>query len=264
MESLRLKIFFGVLVAMAIFEVFIPKRQRVQPRSKRWTCNLGMVVLNTVLIRLLLPFSVIQCASWAAEVQMGLFNQVQWPSWAIVAASVLSLDLIIYAQHVAFHRIPVLWRLHQIHHFDRDIDVTTGIRFHPLEIFISLAIKITAVLLLGIPAQAVLLFEIILNAAAMFNHSNIHLPQALDSILRLFVVTPDMHRVHHSTLTEETDSNFGFNIPHWDRIFGTYVAQPRLGHLKMEIGLHGYSGEYTARLVWLLGAPFFRHDTSSN
>jgi sterol desaturase/sphingolipid hydroxylase (fatty acid hydroxylase superfamily) len=178
--------------------------------------------------------------------------------WLAIVITVIALDLVIYLQHIAFHKIPLLWRLHRVHHADLDIDATTGARFHPIEIVLSMLVKFGAILALGATPAGVLIFEVLLNAIAMFNHANARMPQAVDRVLRLFVVTPDMHRVHHSVLPYETDSNFGFNIPVWDRLFGTYRAQPEKGHLGMTIGLSKYLRAPTDRLGWMLLEPFKR------
>ena len=215
--SIRLAIFLGILVAMAIWEVAAPRRRVEIPRIVRWTNNLGLVVVDTILVRLAFPIVAVGLALTAQDNGWGLFNILGAPTWVAVLASLVILDLVIYLQHVMFHAVPALWRLHRMHHSDQDIDVTTGLRFHPFEILISMGIKLAAILALGPPAVAVLVFEVILNASAMFNHSNVRISISIDRILRLFIVTPDMHRVHHSIDRAETDSNYGFNLPWWDR-----------------------------------------------
>ncbi len=245
---LRLAVFLGILIVMAIWEVAAPRRRIEIPRLIRWTNNLGVVVLDTILVRLTFPVVAVGLALMAQDRGWGLFNIIEVPEWVAITASVVILDLVIYLQHVLFHAVPVLWRLHRMHHADQAIDVTTGLRFHPIEILLSMAIKLAAVLALGPPAVAVMIFEVLLNGTAMFNHSNIRIPPAVDRVLRLFVVTPDMHRVHHSIIRRETDSNYGFNLPWWDRLFGTYIAQPQKGHEGMTIGFEQFR---TLRDQWL-------------
>ena len=252
---IRLSIFIGVLALMAAWEWIIPRRKLLQGYS-RWPANLGIVVLNGLMVRLLFPVGVVGVALWAGEQGWGLLNMASLPAWLTVLIAVILLDLIIYLQHLLFHAVPLLWRLHMVHHADRDIDVTTGLRFHPIEIFLSMLIKISVVVILGVPAEAVLIFEAILNGMAMFNHSNIRLPAALDRFIRMLFVTPDMHRVHHSVIKRETNSNYGFNLSIWDRLFGTYIAQPEKGHVDMTIGLNQFQSQPTGRLLWMLCLPF--------
>ena len=246
--QVRLAAFLGILVAMALWEVAAPRRRVEIPRLLRWSNNLGVVALDVFVVRLVFPVLAVGLAVIAAENGWGLLNRFDVPGWIAVIVSLLALDLAIYFQHVLFHAVPGLWRLHRMHHADLEFDVTTGLRFHPIEILLSMAVKLTIVMALGPPAIAVLLFEIILNGSAMFNHSNVRLPKRVDAILRLFIVTPDMHRVHHSIHPSETNSNFGFNLPWWDRIFGTYLAQPRAGHTGMTIGIEQFR---TRRDLWL-------------
>jgi len=246
--TLRLSFFLGILIAMVIWEVAAPRRRREIPRVLRWTNNLGIVVVDTILVRLTLPVVAVGLALMAEERGWGLFNVIEAPVWIAFVVSFLALDLVIYLQHVMFHAVPALWRLHRMHHADLDFDVTTGLRFHPVEILLSMGIKLAVVAALGPPAVVVLVFEVVLNGTAMFNHSNIRLPLGLDRVLRLIVVTPDMHRVHHSVHPKETNSNFGFNLPWWDRLLGTYLAQPRDGHEGMEIGIEQFR---TRRDLWL-------------
>jgi sterol desaturase/sphingolipid hydroxylase (fatty acid hydroxylase superfamily) len=261
---IRLGCFGGVLLLMALWEALAPRRPLTVGRAPRWASNLGLVVLNTLAARLLIPLGAIGAAELAERWGWGLFNTTAGPGWLAVILSVVILDLLIYWQHVLFHAVPLLWRLHLVHHADLDFDATTGVRFHPIEILLSLAIKMGAVLLLGVPALAVLLFEILLNATAMFNHGNVRLPAGLDRLLRLIVVTPDMHRVHHSVQMRETNSNFGFNLPWWDYLFGTYRAQPAEGHESMTIGLEQVRDERHAnRLHWMLLLPFLRPSGAS-
>jgi len=235
--ALRLGFFLGILLLLGIAEALLPRRQRLLTRLQRWTSNLGIVVINTVLLRLLFPAAAVGMALFAQSAGWGVFNTFEVPFWIAVLVSVLVLDFMIWLQHVMVHAVPALWRLHRVHHADLDFDVTTGLRFHPLEIILSMGIKFAVIAVLGPPVLAVILFEILLNATSMFNHSNLRLPLGLDRVLRLFVVTPDMHRVHHSVADDETNSNFGFNLPWWDRLFGTYKAQPREGHEGMTIGI---------------------------
>lgn len=238
--TIRLSFFLGIFAAVALWEALAPRRARMFPRWVRWPNNLGIVALNTVLLRLFVPTAAVGLALIADERDWGLLNNLSIPYWLCVPLSVLVLDLAIYLQHVMVHAVPALWRLHRMHHADLDFDVTTGARFHPLEIFLSMGIKAAVVVALGPPALAVLVFEVLLNATSMFNHGNIRLPRALDRILRWVVVTPDMHRVHHSILPDETNSNFGFNLPWWDRLLGTYLDQPREGHEGMTIGIEQF------------------------
>ena len=249
--AIRLGFFFGVLGLMSVWEVLAPRRTLTVSKTVRWVNNLGLVFFNSVLLRLLFPAAAAGMAAFAGARGWGLFNYFAAPFWLAVVVSVIALDFIIYLQHVMFHAVPVLWRLHRMHHADPDFDVTTGARFHPIEIILSLLIKFATIAVLGPPVVAVVVFEILLNATAMFNHGNIHLPQPLDRLLRWIVVTPDMHRVHHSVEDDEANSNFGFNLPWWDRLLGTYRDQPRAGHRGMTIGIHRYR---TAREVtWLPG-----------
>jgi sterol desaturase/sphingolipid hydroxylase (fatty acid hydroxylase superfamily) len=246
--QLRLSVFLGVLAIMALWELLAPRRRRDIPRVIRWSNNLALVVIDTIVLRLTFPILAVGLAIMAQERSWGLFNIVEAPVWFAVVASVIILDLVIYLQHVMFHAVPALWRLHRMHHTDLDFDVTTGLRFHPIEIVLSMGIKLAMVLVLGPPAVAVLIFEVLLNATAMFNHSNVRLPLVVDRVLRLVMVTPDMHRVHHSILPEETNSNFGFNLPWWDKLLGTYKAQPAAGHDAMTIGIEQFR---TPRDQWL-------------
>lgn len=255
-ESLiRLSLFFGVLAVMAVWELLAPRRPLKQGR-RRWAGNLGIVMIDSLIVRLLFPLGAVGIAFWAEARSFGLLHMVELPAEASVILAVILLDLAIYLQHVVFHAVPLLWRLHMVHHADRDIDVTTGLRFHPIEIVLSMLIKMSVVALLGAPAVSVLIFEVLLNGMAMFNHSNIRLPQAADRVLRLFVVTPDFHRVHHSVIRRETNSNYGFNLSLWDRIFATYRAEPQAGHRGMTIGLEQFQNEPTHRILWMLRLPF--------
>ena len=247
-QALRLGAFLVVLVAMMLWELAAPCRRLEIPRVIRWTNNLALVALDTAILRLAFPVLAVGLATMAEAQGWGLFNRLDLPFWLAILASILILDLAIYLQHVLFHAVPGLWRLHRMHHSDLDFDSTTGLRFHPVEILLSMLIKLAVVGAIGAPAVAVLAFEVILNATALFNHSNIALPRGLDRVLRLILVTPDMHRVHHSTDPRETNSNYGFSLPWWDRALGTYVAQPAKGHQGMEIGIEQFR---TPRDLWI-------------
>jgi len=255
--AIRVAAFFGIFALMAIWEAAAPRRARLYPRRVRWVANLGLVVLDSVVLRLAFPMAAVAFAMLAAERGWGLLNAFALPGWAALLLAVVALDLAIYLQHVMFHAVPALWRLHRVHHADPDFDVTTGARFHPIEIVLSMLIKFAVIAVLGAPAAAVLVFEVLLNATSMFNHANLRLPAGVDRILRLLLVTPDMHRVHHSMEVAEANSNFGFNLPWWDRLFGTYRAAARLPQERMAIGVQGLSGdERCVRLPGLLALPF--------
>jgi sterol desaturase/sphingolipid hydroxylase (fatty acid hydroxylase superfamily) len=242
---------------MALWEKLAPRRQLAGSQPWRWLSNVGIAVLNTVLLRLVFPTAAVGSAVFAREHGWGLLNTIDLPLWLSVLLSIILLDLIIYGQHVLLHRWSVGWSIHKVHHADPGFDVTTGLRFHPIEILLSMGIKILAISLLGIPALAVLIFEILLNATAMFNHSNIAWPDSIDRCCRLFIVTPDMHRIHHSVIPAETNSNFGFNLTCWDRLFGTYRAEPLLGQEQMSIGLMEYQQDQRVeQLPWMLILPF--------
>ena len=254
---IRLGFFIGVFALMAAWELAAPRRVLSVPKPGRWVNNIALVALNTVLLRLLFPAAAVGMAVFAAREGWGLFNYFAVPGWLALLVSVLVLDFAIYLQHVMFHAIPLLWRLHRVHHADLDIDVTTGARFHPIEIVLSMLIKFAVIAVLGPPVAAVVIFEILLNATAMFNHSNVRLPLGVDRLLRVLVVTPDMHRVHHSVEDFETNSNFGFNLSLWDRLFGTYRAQPAAGHEGMTIGIRTFRDpRLCARLPGMLRIPF--------
>ena len=253
---IRLSVFFGVFALMAAWELLAPRRALTQSKARRWYANLGIVVLNTVLARMVFPLAPVAVAVVAAERGWGVFNIAGVAPGVALVAAVVILDFAIYLQHVMVHAVPMLWRLHRMHHADLDFDVTTGARFHPVEILLSVAIKMAVIVLIGAPAVAVVIFEVVLNATAMFNHSNVSLPLGLDRVLRLFVVTPDMHRVHHSELPFETNSNFGFNLPWWDRLFGTYRDQPEKGHEGMTIGIEQFREPAELHLHKMLVQPF--------
>jgi sterol desaturase/sphingolipid hydroxylase (fatty acid hydroxylase superfamily) len=255
-SAVRLGCFAGVLVLMAVWEVLATRRRLTTAKPVRWFSNLGLVVLDTFAARLVLPLGVVGVALLAGERGWGLFNVLPLPVWLAGPFAVVALDLAIYLQHVLFHAVPLLWRLHMVHHADLDFDVTTGVRFHTLEILLSLGIKAATVILIGAPAVAVLIFEVLLNATSMVGHGNVRLPGRLDRALRLIVVTPEMHRVHHSVNPRETNSNFGFNLPWWDHLFGTYRSQPAEGHEEMTIGPEQFRDERVERLHWMLALPF--------
>jgi sterol desaturase/sphingolipid hydroxylase (fatty acid hydroxylase superfamily) len=257
---IRLGAFGGVFVVMAIWELVGPRRQQAIGRGWRWPNNLGVVVADALLVRILLPTTAVGLALVAEARGFGLFNVIALSALVGVVVSVIVLDLALYLQHVLFPAIPVLWRLHRMHHADLEFDVTTGLRFHPFEILLSMMIKLAVVAALGTPAAAVLIFEVLLNATSMFNHGNVRIPLGLDRLLRWFIVTPDMHRVHHSILSRETNSNFGFNVPWWDRLFGTYRAQPAAGHAAMTIGIEQFRDPRELGLDRMLLQPL-RGDT---
>ncbi len=262
--ALRLGVFLAVFVVMAAAEALRPKRQLTHSKGRRWLTNMSIVALDSFVVRLMgalaVPLVAVAAAFYAARQGWGLFNWLDWPVWLEWLAAILILDLAIWFQHLVSHKVPVLWRLHRMHHADVDIDVTTAIRFHPIEIALSMLWKIVCVVALGAAPEAVILFEIILNGCAMFNHANVALPQGVDRVLRLFIVTPDMHRVHHSVIRREHDSNYGFNLSVWDRLFGTYTPQPEKGHEGMTIGLTPYQSVDPTRLGWSLLLPFRNRD----
>ena len=255
--AIRLVCFVGVFVVVALWELAAPRRAPTVSKVVRWGSNLGLVALNTLVLRLLFPMAAVGMAALGVSQGWGLLNHFQVPFWLALPLAVIALDFAIWLQHVMVHAVPILWRLHQVHHADLDYDLTTGSRFHPIEILLSMLIKFATIAVLGPPVLAVAIFEVLLNAMAMFNHGNIRLPAGLDRVLRWFVVTPDMHRVHHSVVHAETNSNFGFNMPWWDRLFGTYRDQPRAGHDGITIGLHGHEDlREVAHLDGMLLMPF--------
>ena len=255
---IRLGVFVAVLGVLMAGELMAPRRRLAIRRRQRWPGNVGIVMIDTLLLRIVFPTAAVGLALVVETNGWGLLNLVAVPQWLAILVAVIILDLIIYAQHALFHAIPMLWRLHRVHHADLDFDVSTGIRFHPLEILLSMVIKLGAVVVLGAPALGVMIFEVLLNATSMFNHSNIRLPATLDDRLRRILVTPDMHRVHHSIVARETNSNFGFNLPWWDRLFGTYRAQPEAGHEGMTIGLELFRDPSELRLDRMLMQPLRR------
>jgi len=254
--AVRLGSFVGVFAVLAVAEYAAPRRKRPIGRKSRWFGNLAIVAVNTAVVRLAFPLVAVGVALVAQERGWGLFNNVNVPGPIAFVLSIVLLDFVVYLQHVMFHAVPLFWRIHRMHHGDRDLDVTSGLRFHPQEIVLSMLIKMAAVLLIGPSVLAVITFEVLLNATSMFNHSNLYIRPGFDRILRWFVVTPDMHRVHHSVIRDETDSNFGFNLPWWDRLLGTYRAQPREGHDGITIGLTEYLDQDTMKLRWMLLIPF--------
>jgi sterol desaturase/sphingolipid hydroxylase (fatty acid hydroxylase superfamily) len=256
-QTIRLSFFLGVLAIMALWEVLAPKRALTVSKVLRWSNNLGLVFFNSFLLRLVFPAAAVGMAAFASEQGWGLFNYFQLPLAVSILLSVVIMDLIIYLQHVMVHAVPALWRLHRVHHADLDFDVTTGARFHPIEILLSMLIKFATIVVIGAPVVAVVIFEVVLNAMSMFNHGNVGLPPALDKLLRWFIVTPDMHRVHHSIEDDETNSNFGFNLSWWDRLLGTYREQPRGGHVGMTIGIRNFrTTQQSSWITGLLVMPF--------
>lgn len=254
--AIRLGFFIGILVLVGIWELLAPRRPLTTSKSVRWFSNLTIVFINPLLVHLVFPILPVGMAVLAKERSWGLLNNFHLPYWLAVVIGVMVLDCVIYLQHVMFHAVPILRRIHGMHHTDLDFDVTTGLRFHPIEIIMSMVIKFAAVVALGPSALAVIIFEVILSGMAMFNHGNIYIPLGIDRVLRLLVVTPDMHRVHHSVQTKESNSNFGFNLPWWDRLFGTYRDQPEAGHKDMTIGLSRFRDAKRLTLPWMLIYPF--------
>jgi len=254
---IRLGFFFGIFALMAIWEILAPKRALTVSKAVRWANNLGLVFFNSFILRLVFPAAAVGMAAFAAENGWGLLNYYSVPAMVAVVVSIIAMDFVIYLQHVMVHAVPALWRLHRVHHADLDYDVTTGARFHTVEIILSMLIKFATIIVLGPPVVAVVIFEVVLNATAMFNHGNVSLPKGLDRVLRWFLVTPDMHRVHHSVEDDEANSNFGFSLPWWDRLFGTYRDQPRAGHEGMTIGIHTFrTMKQVSWLPGMLALPF--------
>ncbi len=255
--AIRLGFFVGIFAIMAVWEMLAPRRARTISKAVRWANNLGLVAFNAILLRFLFPAAAVGMAKFTVDQGWGLLNHIQVPFWFSVPIAVVAMDFVIWLQHVMVHWVPALWRLHQVHHADLDYDLTTGVRFHPLEIILSMLIKFATIVALGPPVVAVILFEVVLNGMAMFNHGNVRLPLDLDRALRWLVVTPDMHRVHHSVEDDEANTNFGFNLSWWDRLFGTYRDQPRGGHKGMIIGIHRYrQPREVSWLPGLLALPF--------
>lgn len=255
---IRIGCFIAIFIGMAILELISPRRILTTSKTLRWFNNLSMHALNSIMVRGLFPVIPITMAVLAAEGGWGLLNHYILPRWQTVIVSVIALDFIIYLQHVVFHTVPLFWRLHMVHHTDLDIDLTTGIRFHPVEITLSLIIKLATVAVLGAPPLAVLIFEVVLNGTSIFSHGNVYVPGGIDRVLRLFLITPDMHRVHHSVIIRETNANFGFNLSWWDRLMGTYQKEPSKGHEGMTIGLGYFRDPKRLSLPWLLVLPVTR------
>jgi sterol desaturase/sphingolipid hydroxylase (fatty acid hydroxylase superfamily) len=253
---IRLSAFVGVLGVMASWEIMSPRRRLTTSKVRRWLANLSIVALNTLVIRMLFASGAVGMALVAADRGWGLLNRFDLPAWFEGLLAVIALDLALYLQHVMFHAVPALWRFHMMHHADLDVDVTTGARFHPVEVTLSMVIKLAAVVLIGASPSAVLAFEVLLNATAMFNHSNVWMPPAVDRCLRWVVVTPDMHRIHHSILPRETNTNFGFNLPWWDRLLGTYRADPAAEQENMPLGLEQFRDPMRLGLGGMLALPF--------
>ena len=253
---LRLSIFAGALILFSSLEALFPRRARKLPRQRRWLTHLGITIIDSLAVRLLGPLTAIAMAIWASSKNIGFLNLIDFPLWLEVTLAFILLDFAIYLQHVISHRVPIFWRFHKVHHTDRDLDASSAVRFHPIEILLSMLYKCGLVLLIGPAALAVLIFEIVLNASAIFNHANLKLPLGLDKILRSFIVTPDMHRVHHSVIEGETNSNYGFNFSVWDRLCRTHKAQPQAGHDNMVIGLSEHQSSEPAKLFWSLKLPF--------
>ncbi|MEZ5810206.1 MAG: sterol desaturase family protein [Rhizobiaceae bacterium] len=258
--AIRLTMFGAIFASMALLELFLPRLQRPELtgslKRRRWFTNLSMVVLSTVVLRIIMPGAAVAWAIWSEANSFGLFHRFGIDPLIAGIIAFVALDFAVWFEHLVSHKLPILWRIHRMHHSDAGFDVTTALRFHPFEIVLSMVWKAAIVLVLGAPVLSVLIFEIVLNGSAMFNHSNYKLPKRVDRFLRMVLVTPDMHRVHHSTDPRETDTNYGFNFPFWDRLFGTYCAQPRLGHQDMNIGLSEYAGADTGNLAWALAVPF--------
>jgi sterol desaturase/sphingolipid hydroxylase (fatty acid hydroxylase superfamily) len=255
--QIRLGFFVGVFVVVALWELASPRRVLKHSRQQRWAANFGLVVINAVLVRLVFPTAAVGMAVLSADRGWGLLNNFDVPFWLAVPMTVVALDFVVWLQHVMVHAVPVLWRLHRVHHADLDYDLTTGARFHPIEILLSMGIKFAAIVLLGAPVVAVVMFEVLLSVCAMFNHGNLRLPASVDRVLRWFIVTPDMHRVHHSVEDDESNNNFGFNLTWWDRMFGTYHAEPRAGQVSMTIGIRSHTDPTAVlRLPGMLAMPF--------
>lgn len=257
-NSIRLAFFLGMFISICSWELIKPRRKLSQDKLTRWTSNFGIITLNTFLLRIIFPTTAVGFASWIQDANFGLFHFLNLFFVVTVIASVLLLDLAIYLQHLLFHRVPILWRLHRMHHTDLDLDVTTGARFHPIEILLSMSIKFLIIFLIGAPPISVLIFEVLLNAGSMFNHGNIYLPPKLDLLLRNVFVTPDMHRIHHSVLVNETNSNFGFSLTWWDKIFRTYKNLPKGDQRTMPIGIETFRKPHYLKFHWLLIQPFLK------
>lgn len=256
--TFRLGVFCSLLLVMVIWETLDPKRRRIYARRERWFGNLGIIVFNTAIMRVALPFLAVDVALFTGKKGWGLFNALDWAAGLEILLAIILLDLVVYWQHRIFHLVPVLWRLHKVHHTDRDFDTTTALRFHPVEIWLSMLLKIIVVFVFGVSALAVILFEVILNGMALFNHANIRLPEKIETALRMFVVTPDMHRIHHSVRSDEFNSNFGFNLSLWDRLFSSYCGVPRESQELMTIGQSDHQSDEARSLIFMLMLPFRR------
>lgn len=256
--QLRLGIFFSVLILMALWEILLPRRKQSASKTTRWISNLGITFLNGMILRVVFPLLAVGLAAICRENGWGVLNIFDIPWLPGLIASIVVLDMIIYFQHILFHMVPALWRLHRMHHTDPELDVTSGARFHPFEIILSMVIKLSAIMVIGPTPEAVMIFEIVLNASAMFNHGNVYLNLKADHILRYLIVTPDMHRIHHSIIQKETNSNFGFFLSWWDRLMGTYRRDPEAGHVNMTIGIGEFLGDQGIKLHWLLIQPFLK------
>ena len=261
--QVRVSIFLGLFLILAILQYYAPRRVPRADTKMRWFTNWAIAIIDSVVLRFLFASAAVGAALWAQQNNYGLFNLSNTSGWVTGIISFIVLDFAIWLSHVASHKIPIFWKVHRMHHSDVDFDVTTAIRFHPIEIVLSMLWKFAIVIAIGAPPISVLLFEIILNGTAMFNHSNLKLNLAFDRWLRIFVVTPDMHRVHHSIIHNETDSNYGFNLAIWDRIFGTYIDQPEAGHDDMIIGLDDWQDERPTKLIWSLCVPFISKSTQN-
>lgn len=254
---LRVGGFFGILGIMYLWEMIAPRRALTIPKPLRWVNNIGMVFLNSFLLRIIFPSAAVGVATLAQKHDWGFFYYLKVSYTLAVLSSIIAMDFFIYLQHVMFHAVPAFWRVHRMHHADLDIDVTTGIRFHPVEIILSMLIKFAVIVIIGPPVVSVIMFEVVLNATSMFNHANLYIPRNIDKVMRWFMVTPDMHRVHHSADPNETNTNFGFNMPWWDRLLGTYKNQPLLGHEGMIIGLREFRDlRQSTMLPGMLAIPF--------
>ena len=255
-NAVRLTVFLIFLIGMSALEALVPRKSRVAPRAERWLTNIGFAVIDTIALRILVPIAAVGTAIWAQENSFGILHLVDLPLAVKIITAILVLDLALYWQHVATHKIPLFWRFHKVHHADRDLDASSGVRFHPVEICVSMIFKMFIVAIIGAPLIAVIIFEIILNACALFNHANVRLPIWMDRMLRIFIVTPDYHRVHHSIIETETNSNYGFSLTLWDHLFKSYQAQPAAGHDRMKIGLSEHQDSKPQRLIWSLSLPF--------
>lgn len=253
---IRLGSFLAIFALLTIWEISSPKRKLLQLRYFRWFCNIGLITISSILVRFIIPTAAVGIALHVEQEQLGFLNLYELPFIVKFILAFVLMDLAIYFQHVMFHALPLFWRFHRVHHSDLDCDITTGLRFHPFEMIISIIFKFLIITSIGAPVLAVVFFEIILNAASMFTHSNIKIPSVIESMVRWFIVTPDMHRIHHSIKENETNSNFGFFISIWDRLLGTYIHEPAQGHVNMQIGLRKFREPKWQNLRWLIYLPF--------